>query len=217
LIVGLLSWATESVLFTMVTARGVQVSQVMLSRPYFFLFWPIVTSSWSFLLVCLIVVVGVSMIKLVLRRRNRVQSNRNGTQIQLDRFESRVHLRVPGSPRLESAPEMAWLERPSHTIQQKSLEIKLLSYTTLIFLPLAFVSSMWSVSFVTKIEVLRNVNREALLFFLPNSNNSILNLDQALAFAAGMIAFVYSAWNAYRSRKSKDSSVDPVMQRRGSI
>ncbi|KAJ5654131.1 hypothetical protein N7490_001134 [Penicillium lividum] len=49
LVVGLLSWGTENVMFVMATIRGVRVEDTTLSRPYLFLLSPLVASTWAFL------------------------------------------------------------------------------------------------------------------------------------------------------------------------
>jgi hypothetical protein len=55
LVVGLLSWGTDNVMFTMATMRGVRAVDVTLSRPYLFFLTPIVVSTWCFLALCSVV------------------------------------------------------------------------------------------------------------------------------------------------------------------
>jgi len=54
-VIGLMSWATENIMFAMATMRGVHIRDANLTRPYLFLVIPTVAITWGFLVLCVAV------------------------------------------------------------------------------------------------------------------------------------------------------------------
>lgn len=67
--VGLLSWTTETILYTRTTAKGVRIQDTTLSRPYVFQFTPIIVAFWTFIIGCFALVGGSKIIGLRVRSK----------------------------------------------------------------------------------------------------------------------------------------------------
>jgi hypothetical protein len=78
--VGLLSWTTETILYSRTTAKGIKIQDTTLSRPYVFQFTPIIVASWTFIIGCFVVVGGSKAIHILRKcllpaRGSRVRSS----------------------------------------------------------------------------------------------------------------------------------------------
>ena len=227
-VVGLLSWATENVLYVMATLRGVRISDSTLSRPYLFFFTPIVAGTWAFLLTSVVGCAAVWSIISILRRMND-QGNREFSgqlrgKFQRDAPNSESSYWVRSSdPLPDSVKLLQQMELEARRTADEAWVARLSSLTTLVFLPCAFLSSLIGTNlYATKIESQETLSGNATEkttqpFFLPKSKESILNLDQALALSTGFVVLLFSVWSARRSRKVLDDRKDVTVGRRKSI
>ncbi|EGU72723.1 hypothetical protein FOXB_16770, partial [Fusarium oxysporum f. sp. conglutinans Fo5176] len=81
---GVLSWATENLMFATATIKGVKVSDATLSRPYLFFPTPIVVSTWVLLLSSGIIVVGVWLAYTIAEKTGNGNENREGLRPDSD-------------------------------------------------------------------------------------------------------------------------------------
>ncbi|WJG35749.1 uncharacterized protein FOBCDRAFT_241782 [Fusarium oxysporum Fo47] len=81
---GVLSWATENLMFATATIKGVKVSDATLSRPYLFFPTPIVVSTWVLLLSSGIIGVGVWLAYTIAEKTGNGNENREGLRPDSD-------------------------------------------------------------------------------------------------------------------------------------
>lgn len=223
LVVGLLSWGTENVMFVMATMRGVHVVDATLSRPYLFFLTPIVASTWGFLALCSVVWGALWILSRVSVKKD--QNTRTDPESLRRRwarsYPLQVHKNVDISGRItrQSMERMgAQLERArqeSRTSEQDSRNIMMLTNIASIFMPLSLMASIFGLSFS---ETKESANIYTKQFFLiPRSNGSMSNLDQILALVGGIITLLAAIRRAYRSRVDKEQTSGEVIPRRRSI
>lgn len=196
LVVGLLSWGTDNVMFTMATMRGVRAVDVTLSRPYLFFLTPIVVSTWCFLALCSVVWgalwihIRVSSKKVIRRalRRRPARSYQLPVHNNVDHSDHSSRIIFP------KKWEKEWEER----VSEKSRNFSVLSYLTVAYLPLTFIICLC-------LSELSSANLYPSQFLLiPRSNGSMSNLDQILALVGGIIILLAATRHAYRSRAGRE-------------
>jgi len=222
LVVGLLSWATENVMFAMVTMRGVDVADTTLSRPYLFFLTPIVTSTWGFLALCIVVWASLWIrTRVSLKKGQHTKRDLENTPRPWVRSYVLQNVDQSGKITQESMERMnSQLERALQMgadlrrLEQQSRNILILSNITGVFLPIAFLTSFFGISFSKTKE---STNMHSKQFFLiPNSNGSMSNLDQILALVGGIIVLLAAVRRVYRSRV-RNEQISKVRLRRSSI
>jgi hypothetical protein len=219
LVVGLLSWGTENVMFAMATMRGVQFVDATLSRPYLFFLTPIVASTWGFLALC----VMVGGVVWVISRVNamRAQNAERDPEGIRRRWSRNYPLQAPNinnSSRITrgSVEKMnAELERVSRTSIHESLSIKMMTLVTIVFLPVSFTTSVFGLSLSEPKDSSMAYSKQ--FFLIPRSNGSMSNLDQILALVGGFVVLLAAVRRAYRSRVDKEQTSEKIIRRRRSI
>ncbi|KAF1977727.1 hypothetical protein BU23DRAFT_499607 [Bimuria novae-zelandiae CBS 107.79] len=217
LVVGLVSWATENLLYASATAKGVEVSQATLSRPYAFLFMPIIAGSWTFLAICITVALGIWVLVPIIRSRRSEPPQNTTHAFRLNTICGRTGAEAELAYRETILFQRH--ERLARELSREAMAMRTLPVLTLFFLPMTFASTFFSMSFETNAtywtpKVPRKPSR---FMFLPNSNVSIWELDQAVALTTGVIILLHAIWSAYKSRGTDAPQEERTIVRRNSI
>ncbi|EXK78223.1 hypothetical protein FOQG_17094 [Fusarium oxysporum f. sp. raphani 54005] len=229
LFMGVLSWATENLMFATATIKGVKVSDATLSRPYLFFLTPIVVSTWVLLLSSGIIGVGVWLAYTIVEKTGNGNENREGLRPDSDgKFILEIlqhETAFPGSLKDQRARTRRGAGLVSQQTKRNSVGMKLMAGMTMFYFPWTFIAALFSVVlFETKQVSQSTSSRQMQLiqtFFLPISKESILQLDQVLALTTGVLTLIFTIWSAYHSRGALISTRAPVrgniIQRRKSI
>ena len=217
--VGMLSWSTEEYLFTKATRKGVQIRDANLSRPYLFLATPVVGSVWAFLGVCVSIAIGFISFSVHLRfqrrRRRRDDASGQSSAIELDdirRCEAQLSRETPqATPQHATVQQAALAEdmrKLARLVPHETIMMKMITVSTLLFLPSTFVISLVSLDIVGQTsEVVAQASSSAWAsiqsIFIPRSNDMLASLDQALALGTGCIVVMHSCIRAWRSRQQE--------------
>jgi hypothetical protein len=218
--VGLLSWAPENLLYFLATRKGVSVSESILSRPYLFFASPIIASVWAFLSVCLVLAGGSYIIIWCLHRTKDQSQHQPNTSGMQDTPTYRFRNQNSTSGNLESAQRLEGAIQAQRRSDDASM--RTIVFLTSVFLPLALLSSFFSISSITYPETRTQTEssdrRNIGIFFIPRSSQSISALDQAIALSTGCLVFLYTMFGVWRSRRlHNDPSTKRIIQRRRSI
>jgi hypothetical protein len=135
LITGLLSWATENLMFAMATVKGVQTSDSTFSRPYLFFSTSIIASTWAFLFISVVVGAGLWLVlEMVPKPRQRNHENHN--HFRLD-HERGTHVEMLDQRILSAARSEYYNTRVQRAEQigrkmaQDNVSMKWLAWTTM--------------------------------------------------------------------------------------
>lgn len=218
LIVGLLSWGTENVMFAMVTMRGVQLVDATLSRPYLFFLPPIVVSTWVFLGLCVAVggVVWFSRVNAM-----RAQNTERDPESIRGRWARNYPLHMPNNSNgitQGSIERMnAQLERALQEFRtsEHAFRSRMMMYLTTAYLPASFIAAVFGLSLSKQKDSSGIYTKQ--FFPIPKSNGSMSNLDQILALVGGFTVLLAAVRRAYRSRVDREQTSEKVIQRRRSI
>jgi hypothetical protein len=160
---GLLCWTTETFLYSGVTAKGVQIRDTVLSRPYVFQFTPIMVLSWTFIIGCLVLFGGSKLVHFLQEHQPQGQEYRG---------------------------------RSNDT----TVPILSIGAATGLYMPISFIVFFFAM--VTQGDEFLSTVRHLGIFFIPKSQGSLANLDQAVALGIGVTALLYSIKSAYDSQCS---------------
>jgi hypothetical protein len=156
--VGLISLSMEVFLFATTTARGIQVGNTTLSRPYVFQSFILLVASWVFVIVCFCILGGGML----------------------------VH-------RLS--------ERSSHGYKEKmrtdrvAVPMKIIGLIVCVYMPGSF-----GIFIALIIIEFRSTGTPFTVFFIPKSQSSVSNLDQAVAMATGIVILLFTLFGVYKSQ-----------------
>jgi hypothetical protein len=217
IVVGLLSWGTENVMFAMATVKGVHIVDVTLSRPYLFFLTSIVASTWAFLALCCVVGGAVWVVRAQKTERDPERTFRQwgrGDPLQDPKTIYNSNRITRDSIEGMSIQLERGLKR-HRTLEHESRSIKMVSFIAMIYLPVSFVSSIFALSFSNTKGSSRTYSKQ--FFLIPKSNGSMNNLDQILALVGSIIVLLAAIWRAYRLRAGKEQTSEKVTQRRCSI
>ena len=222
LVVGLLSWGTENVMFVMATMKGVEFVDTTLTRPYLFFLTLLVTTTWGFLTLCGIAG-GIVWIRHQLNATRVQNTERDQT---LGEWAQIYPLQVPKSRNNLSRTTRDLVERVDvrweHEMQAQRNLVQngiALSFIFFFSIPLVILSGLASsgglYSLYESRPSLKKYQGEFIL--IPKSNGSIANLDQILALVGGFIVLLSAVRRAYRSRVDNEQTSKEIIQRRASI
>lgn len=212
-IVGILSWVMETVMFVRIGGLPARLSN--LSRPFLFNWTALMGFGWSIPVGSAVIMASSVVIRRLLRRNSTT-----GTQpadLQVTQVDPEPNLQIRGRPQ-DSGPvppgeRTLSAEAQLHALSVESMRdtavIKLITLLTLptLLSPVPF--SMGSSIFVgTGLlgETQGSVTRDSLaklLFFMPKTNASLSNLDQAVALAGGAIAVIFSVADALTTSSAR--------------
>ncbi|KAE9364758.1 hypothetical protein N431DRAFT_489255 [Stipitochalara longipes BDJ] len=222
LVVGLLSWGTENMLFLTATMKGVNLEGATLSRPYLFLLAPMMASTWGFFAVT----VGIGGIVWVASRTNAARAQKNESDLEGGgRRETKNHSlqglhknkASSGVTQVSVRKMNAQLERAlqeSRISEHSNRTLWMMSSLSAFYLPSSLLTSILSIHSSKS----RNLKTYSAKFILiPSSNGSMSNLDQILALVGGVIVLLAAVRHAYRSRSDKEQSLQKIRRRRRSI
>jgi hypothetical protein len=218
LVVGMLSWGTENVMFAMATMSGVRSVDAALSRPYLFFLTPIVASTWGFLALC-VVGGGVACVISRVNAMGARKFERDPERIRRGwAWNHQLHMPSNSSGITQGSVEKmnAELERAlqeARTSEHASRSTMMMTIVTMVYLPLSFIASVFGLSFSEPKDSSKIHSNQ--FFLIPKSNGSMSNLDQILALVGGVIAFLAAVRRAYRSRVDRPSEV--ITRRRRSV
>lgn len=208
-VTGLLSWAMESVMFVMLTMKGVSATETTLRRSYLLLVTTIVTGTWACLVICLMVGCLTWIISTITRNKRRqdtVNKKRRGEWIT-----NIAHLKI-SKKRSDSIERAMQTDRLSETGFRR---LKMLTFVTLLYAPLSFI---WSFVGIPGSFLAQNRNSSTLkieqFFLIPQSDVSMSGLDQIAALVGGVIVLLAAIRSAYRSRVDKQSASISIKRRR---
>jgi hypothetical protein len=184
LAVGLLCFSIESIIFLYAPETGVELSNF--SRPYLF--------NFAEMMICAFVFLGVSMLFLAVAVALR-RAQRWPLETLLEPSETRQEARLP----LVAA-----------VLRILDLLLWLLPFAFIIFIfPLETLGAIGVFGIPALMVSLDWFSR--ISFFIPRTNNSILELDQAVALAMGIFSLLFSLRDAYESRNTNvESQSAPV-------
>jgi hypothetical protein len=239
LLVGLLSWAAENVMFAMATMRGVRLMNATLSRPYLFFLTPIVAGTWGFLALCLAVGAFSWVVGQVNTRRDREdgKASRAGPSRQETCLPTETEAGNPAVIEKIGREDLETMLRQFNELEEKQRQFdelerdhihwepefqaraerssRLLTTVTMFFLPLSFVYSIFSLSIFETKDPSGTYYKHFIL--IPKSSGSLSDLDQILALVGGAISVLASIRRAYRSRFDDKQPLQSSTKRRRSI
>jgi hypothetical protein len=196
LIVGLLSWGMENMIFAMATMKGVHATDATLSRPYLFFLTPIVARTWAFLVLCFAVGAAVwvtSEVSWVNTRTTKRDLEQGGLR---QARNCPVHEPESVDNAMGQIRQIPW---PSEgDSRSERMMLKSISLLTLITSPASLVSSFGTLG-ILKTKNPSSMYREQFIL-IPKSNGSFSNLDQILALVGGVIVLLTAIRRVYRSR-----------------
>ena len=219
IIVGLLSWGTENVMFAVVTMRGVQLVDATPSRPYLFFSPPIVASTWVFLGLCVAVGVVVWFSRVnAMRARNTERDPESIRGRWARNYPSRMANNSSGITQGSAERMNAQLERTlreSRTSERAFRSSRMIMFLATAYLLASFVAAVFGLSLSEQKDSSKIYPKQ--FFLIPKSNGSMSNLDQILALVGGFTVLLAAVRRAYRSRVDKEQTSEKVIQRRRSI
>lgn len=208
-IVGLLAFSTEAVVF--VQTRGIRVSASNLTRPFLFNFFEAMAS----ILIFLVVWISVFSI-MILWLRLRIVNNPE-EQIQLGSADPQLEADVRTALRSQVVDmgSAAMWENQLHAVEALQLaeahirEGKAMAIFSIIFLPLQFLAALASMGsptgmFGSTIYMSSLSWAARLLLFVPKSATSITELDQMVSVCIGSTALLFILWEAFKSQKKEN-------------
>ena len=221
LVTGLLSWGTENLMFAMATLRGVKASDATLSRPYLFFITPIVAITWGFLVLCVLIGGMVWIIgRINVKRAQKSEADLEKTRkLWSQRYHSTVSNLDNGGTGI-TRDQMAKLSAADlDAIRQDSRALKSISLLTMVFIPMSFIASVFSTSFLSFSDTKESIAAKSHqpFFLIPESNGSMSNLDQILALTGGILILLWAIRAAYSSWKNTGEFLQSVLSRRRSI
>lgn len=224
LMVGLFSWATENMMFAIVSMRGVNAADTTLSRPYLFFLTPIVASTWGFLVLCSVIWAVLWIHSRVSVKGQHIERDQENTPNPRARSHLLRNLEKSGKITHESVERMnSHLEYSLHMradlrgSEQRNQSMAILTFITVIFLPISFVLSFTGIAY-SPIKWSTNFwsNEPSLFFFIPKSNASLSNLDQISALIGRITVLLVAMRRCYRSRV-RNKLISDARPRRSSI
>lgn len=214
LVVGLLAFSTEVVVF--VKVPRIAVAESNLARPFLFNFAPAMASIIAFLVGSLFLMFVLQYMPIWIRYWHRDRSVEEAATQQQPTASPSPTDQGPGSATttgggqqpardLETlSDEQVLSQKPDEEARRaQALRMREPAIITMLFLPLA--AAMTSgigtgLLGATKYMIERQNWRSRLSFFIPKSSVAITEMDQAVSLAAGAITLVFSLWDAYKSR-----------------
>jgi hypothetical protein len=217
LVIGLLSWGAENLMFAMATLRGVKASDVTLSRPYLFLITPIVATTWGFLVLSVLIGGLVWIIDRIHAKKG--QRDLEIMTIWSTRYRWAVSTLSNSGTGITRAQMAILNAAESACARRDSLAIKSITLVSCAYLPISFTVTMLSLANLqvrhTKKSTAARPSRQFLL--IPISNQSLSNLDQVVALAGGILVLLCAIREAYLSWKKTAECAGSVLSRRRSI
>ena len=210
LVTGLLSWSTESITFAMAMIKGVQVVDVTLSRPYLFFLTPIVTSTWAFLTICLMIYAVGWLIDYLGSRGHKQKDLENEPRPRLALSEKKSYKANRSTPLFIE-------EMKSWETDRDARISKLMSKLTMLYLPFSLSGSVFGLLFLNMADEANASNYH--FYLIPKSTGSLHSLDQILALVGGALTLLSAIHGAYRSwvHKEKMGYETIPLKRRRSI
>lgn len=194
LIVGLLSWGTENIMFGLGTLKGVRAPEMTLTRPYLFFFTPIVASTWAFLALCL----AVGAIVWIVSIGNNQATRRGLERRHLQRAPSRVFDESrPYKPSRITQETRDYALHELQALEPMSRSIQMVTFVSILFLPFSLIASTFGFMSVDMKSLSSTSQNQFIL--IPNSNGSLSHLDQLLALVGGVIIILAAIRRAHRS------------------
>jgi hypothetical protein len=115
-----------------------------------------------------------------------------GTMQQFQRPDDRTHADTPLDPQTETN------ELSIRTTRQSDVLVRLSAAATLMILPVSLISSMGFMLDDTALGSLHSLAWR-LVFFVPESDTTVGELDQVVALAGGAATLAFSCYDAYKS------------------
>ncbi|KAK4167965.1 hypothetical protein QBC43DRAFT_126317 [Cladorrhinum sp. PSN259] len=202
-IVGLLAFSTETVVF--IQTRGSGVSASNLSRPFLFNFSEAMASILAFLGVWLFL-----FIMAILWFPNRTTADQPGD----------LHFNIELANAAERGFGVMLLGRERMVRQdlnvRENWRLRSLTFTSSFFLPFSFGVIMFTKTrTLGPTEFMSSVRFTARLpFFVPKSTSSITELDQMVTLCIGFTALIFNFWQAFKSQKMDSEGTTQERTRR---
>lgn len=174
-VTGLLSWATENVMFAAATLKGIHVRNSTLTRFYSFFSAPFVVSAWVFLSLCIAISIVVWATGHSNMRRTRDTTQTTPAIGQRDNSTSSLN-NTHTTWRPSNSTEEAYLKATSgmSPTGRESLMMRLLSLTTIFYLSSTLISTLFGIS-TQQTNWSSPTGGRALL--IPRSDSSLHSLD----------------------------------------
>ncbi|KAM7214015.1 hypothetical protein V8F06_010587 [Rhypophila decipiens] len=193
LVVGILAFSTETMIFAQTS--GIAIVESNLARPFLFNFFDIIVTILviiSLSLLGLIILVAYSAPKLLATSRQQAGRPETSTGHELqDLADDEVLQMHPDSEAMKQL-----LNREARIISA----IQPLSMITSVLSGIAAVLAGSGILGMTR--VMQSFSwGERLLFFIPNTSVSILDIDLLAALFGGLCTLAFSLWDAFKSRR----------------
>lgn len=210
LVTGLFSWSTENIMFATAMIRGVQVVDVTLSRPYLFFLAPIVTSTWAFLTICLMIYAVGWLIDYLGSRGQQQKDLENDPHPRLAHRDKSFNRADQSTPPFVK-------EMQSWESDRDARISKFMSVLTMLYLPFSVSGSVFGLLFLNMADEANTSNYR--FYLIPKSTGSLRSLDQILALVGGVLTLLSAIHSAYRSWVPEDRKGSKTVQlkRRRSI
>ncbi|KAL2204261.1 hypothetical protein CC79DRAFT_1400475 [Sarocladium strictum] len=197
---GLLAFIPTVAVFIM--TRGLQISQSNLSRPFLFNSLEVMLAVFIFLLVWGTTIFVILVIMPGLQHSSFTASSQLEQLVVIADFTPR---------RLRSIEETfvdADEEDASDGLTGAGRDIRCLTLVSMLILPFTFCSTTFGATglFGSTSYMVAQQWLPRLLFFIPNSATRITELDQMVSACTGVIALVWSLWDAFHSQKKVEDA-----------
>lgn len=189
LTVGMMSWTAEQVLFVDVTKNGIQAGDILLSRPYIFMITRLVVGVWAILGVCLALLFAAIVIRFAVglwlpRNQNQRRGNENVNQMaSMYTYEVLI--------------SAIYVWTAIMITQSKGMIV-------LVLLPFIVIGMTVAITDLQthnqRLEHVLGRGSPLQVLFIPKSSETLHQLDQALALAAGALILLYAVGDAWISR-----------------
>jgi hypothetical protein len=193
---GLLAFLPEAAL--LILTSGLQVSQSNLSRPFLFNFFEVMVAIFSFLFIW-----GMMLAIILLfwptRRQAAATADRLEQQVAMT---DRALRRQVYSEVVEDVDYELQSSVNDRAVHQGD-NIRVLTMASMFFLPATFISSVFGATGFFGPTSYMSTQDWAwrLPFFIPSSATHITDIDQMVSLCTGVIALLWSTWDAFKSQK----------------